>query len=141
MTQPTNLIRLVRKIHSVFVLFLQTENIYKNSQVINLLNLLTMIISVCHEPQYWDFSERLFWEPPQAHNNPFGKQLLHTIMKLAFLPGFTVSPEKIIKSSSYSGTQESMINDWIWFGRLYYFSFDFFLFSFINLITFPNSFV
>jgi hypothetical protein len=59
------------------------------ASIINLLRLLARFMANVHEPAFEKFTSTVFWRIATPSDVPFGKRLLHLIMKLAFFPNFT----------------------------------------------------
>ena len=85
-----------------------------DKKIILCIKVLTRVLSVILEPEFESFSQHYFWEtwhPTAGIQN--GRYLIRLIMKLMFLPGFTIdtkSPYKLVLSRQ----PEELLFDHVW---------------------------
>lgn len=117
--RPNNLIEIVRRVYDCLLQFSKKVVYSEIPTVLTFINLMTMIVSICHEPQHWEFCRKIFWNLDSSSNEPFGKKILHLIMNLAFLQDFSVNvppKERKLQKNNVNEINSSVI----WFSLIYY---------------------
>jgi hypothetical protein len=102
-SKPNNVYSLIRRIYKDFLLFLTNPNPLYYPDIITRVHTLSIVLSVFFEPAFSDAVYDFFWKTEDASSIPFGRVLVHTIMRLLFVsPTYppTPVPEKFTKVTS-----------------------------------------
>ena len=92
--QPKNCKVMFRKIIERLQSFLHKPSASQTVETLSLIYLMERVISILLEPQFASVFHETFWHMDSSNDEPLGRTLLHLLMKLAFLPGFTIHPSQ-----------------------------------------------
>lgn len=113
-TKPENIKELLKRIYAFLLSFsgnMKTESI---DETIAATELLSLILSINFEVKN-DTLNNFLWEIKENESIPFGKRLLDLLIRLAFLPQFTVN-EIQEDFENYNNKQKNTKKDsLIWF--------------------------
>eukprot|EP00975_Prorocentrum_lima_P002258 492867-Prorocentrum_lima.AAC.1 len=57
---------------------------------LNCIRVLTRVLPVVNEARFAQFRKDTFWKAEDAESEPLARLLIHAVMHLCFVPGFTI---------------------------------------------------
>jgi hypothetical protein len=115
-SNPNNVKILIKQIFKDFDFFKNNPDVVYFSDIITRIHTLSFLFSILLESSFTDFNSSFFWESEK----PFGRELVHMIMYLLFIPLFTSSIITNHSAKVYVRISDSLVVD----KRLLWYVFD-----------------
>jgi hypothetical protein len=108
-SKPGNVKILINRIFKDFQSFVSNPDVVFFVDIITRIHTLSSLFSMIFESPFADFHSTFFWKTSESFEEPFGRQLVHLIMRLLFLPLFTSSLINIPSSKLFGNISDDLI--------------------------------